>query len=236
MLKIKAITNFTLQDFPNYTACIIWFNDCNMRCQYCHNVEFLNTDDDNYFITENKILSFLKARIGLLDGVVLSGGECTLAGIDLIFFIKKIKALGFKVKIDTNGINFPLIKYLVNNRLLDFIALDYKATKAKYKFITNNNNYELFYDSLKFLINANNNHKIDLEIRTTVHIDLLNENDINVIIKNLEKLNYKGNYYIQNFRNDNKETFKKLNKQSRDLDKSKVRISKLININYRNFF
>lgn len=235
MLKISDITKFTLQDYPNHTACIIWFAGCNMRCKYCHNAEFL--EQNNNFLTEDYVISFLEKRIGLFDGVVLSGGECTICD-EFVDLVKKIKKLGFKIKIDTNGLNYDIIENIVNNKLVDFIALDFKAPSNKFNNITqiNNNLYDLFYKSLKFLIENNNKNSIDLEIRTTVHTELLQENDINNIIDILDNLKYSKMYYIQNFRNDNKETLVKLDSQKYLIDKNKIKNPLNFKIDYRNFF
>ena len=77
MLPITDITNFTFQDYPEHTACIIWCAGCNFRCPYCHNPEFI--EGEHKYIEENKVIDFLQSRIGLLEGVVFSGGECTLS-------------------------------------------------------------------------------------------------------------------------------------------------------------
>lgn len=235
MLKISDITKFTLQDYPNNTACIIWFAGCNMRCKFCHNTEFLNQNDN--FLTEDSIISFLKKRVGLFDGVVLSGGECTIN--DGIYdFIKKIKELGFKIKIDTNGLNFNIVKNLIDNKLIDFVALDFKAPIYKFTTVTQINeiDYYKFEKTLIFLVEQNNQHNIDLEIRTTVHTTLLQENDINIIIEILDKLKYQQTYYIQNFRNDNKDTLINLDKQKFLINKNKIKQPLNFKIDYRNFF
>ena len=230
MLKISDITKFTLQDYPSKTACIIWFAGCNLRCQYCHNTEFLEQDDG--FLKEEDVLKFLNKRIGLFDGVVLSGGECSLGNNEVIEFIKKIKKLGFLVKIDTNGLNYNFVEYLINNKLIDFIALDFKAMDLKFDFVTQTKNqFNTFLKTLKFVLNSD----IDREIRTTIHIDLMDENDINQIIDLLDDLKYDKTYFIQNFRNDNKETLNKLPEQSRLLDFSKIKQPKHFKIAYRNF-
>ena len=180
---------------------------------------------------EEKVLEFLKSRVGLLDGVVLSGGECTLSD-KLYDFIKKIKAMGFLIKIDTNGTNFELVSKLVNEKLIDFVALDYKAPKSKFQNIAKIDKFDIFSKTLDFLINSN----IDMEIRTTVHTKLLNENDINEIINDLENRNYKKNYYIQNFRNDNHDILdKELGEQNKIIDKNLIS-KKSFEIYFRNFF
>lgn len=227
-LPIVDITNFTFQDFPEHTACIIWFAGCNFRCPYCHNPEFIIGNLQK--IDEQKILDFLKSRIGLLDGVVLSGGECCL--FDGVYdFIKKIKEMGFLVKIDTNGTNTKLIKKLVNDKMIDFVALDYKAPKEKFKSIAGIDGFDKFDETLKFLIQSN----IDMEIRTTVHTKLLNEDDVNNIILDLENKGYNKTYHIQNFRNDNKSTLDNIGDQDRILNKELIKSSK-IKVFFRNFF
>ena len=109
---------------------------------------------------EKEVFEFLESRIGLLDGVVLSGGECTLSN-DLYDFVKKIKNMGFLVKIDTNGTNFELIKKLVDEKLVDFIALDYKAPKNKFKSISGTDLFDNFEKTLNYLIEKN----INMEVR-----------------------------------------------------------------------
>lgn len=234
MLLIKDITKFSLQEFPGYVSCIIWFATCNMKCQYCHNPELVLNNSRKFF-TKEYVMDFLKTRINLLEAVVFSGGECTNGGNEFMDLIEEIKSLGFKTKIDTNGINYTIIEKLVKKQIVDFIALDFKAPEEKFELITANKNYSIFYKSLAFLIENFNNNKIDLEIRTTVHTDLLNENDVNKIIETLEHLKYRGNYYIQNFRNDNKNTLCNLPEQKKIFNKNKIN-SDYLNINFRNFF
>ena len=185
MLKISDITKFTLQDYPENTACIIWFAGCNMRCKFCHNAEFL--EQNNGFLTEDYVLSFLKKRVGLFDGVVLSGGECTISD-GFYNFVKNIKELGFKIKIDTNGLNYDMVVKLVEEKLIDFVALDFKGPRDKFSNITQiqTNMYDVFFKTLQFLIENNNKNNVDLEIRTTVHTELLQEDDINKIINILD--------------------------------------------------
>ncbi|MDD2839972.1 MAG: anaerobic ribonucleoside-triphosphate reductase activating protein [Rickettsiales bacterium] len=228
MLPIVDITKFTFQDFPDKTACIIWFAGCNFKCPYCHNPDFIIGQHKN--VDEKEVFDFLKERKGLLDGVVLSGGECTLMN-ELYDFAKKIKDMGFLIKIDTNGTNFELVKKLVKDKVIDFVALDYKAPKNKFLSITKNDIFEVFSQTLDFLISSN----IDMEVRTTVHTKLLNENDVNMIIVDLRSRNYKKNYYIQNFRNDNGKTLEDIGNQERPFDEGSI-IKKDFGIFFRNFF
>lgn len=227
-LPIVDITSFTFQDFPGHTACIIWFAGCNFRCPYCHNPEFITGNMSK--IPEEKVFEFLKSRVGLLEGIVLSGGECCLFN-EVYDFVKKIKALGFLVKIDTNGTNTKLIKSMVNDKLIDFVALDYKAPKNKFVSIAGIDKFDDFENTLNFLIQSN----IDMEVRTTVHTSLLDENDINNIILDLENKNYNKTFHVQNFRNDNKYTLGNLGDQTRILNTQLINSNK-IKVFFRNFF
>jgi len=188
---IYDLTKFSHLDYPNQLSCIVWFSGCNMRCSYCYNADIVYAK--NGTLCFNDVLDFLKTRVGRLDGVVLSGGEATTH--DLVEFCQEIKKLGFKIKLDTNGTNYSQIKELLDNQLLDYIALDYKAPKNKFLHITKSIEYDEFSKTLNFLINSD----IDFEVRTTLHADLLNEDDINEIISDLVDRGYKNNYYIQEF-------------------------------------
>ena len=119
----------------------------------------------------------------------------------------------------------------MNDKIIDFVALDYKAPKEKFTSITGIDKFKDFEETLNFLIQSN----IDMEIRTTVHTDLLNEDDINNIILDLENRNYNKTFHIQNFRNDNKYTLGNLKNQSRILNTDLIKSNK-IKIFFRNFF
>jgi len=185
------ITPFTALDYPDHLAAIFWFAKCNMRCVYCYNKDIVFGEGK---ITEEEAIAFLQSRIGLLEAVVLSGGEATLYK-DLVAFCKKIKQLKFKIKLDTNGLNPEMIQELVENGLVDYIALDYKAPKEKYFEITKDKHFDSFSKTLNFLIQK----QFSFEVRTTVHSDLLRVEEINRIIKDLLKRGYSGTYYLQPF-------------------------------------
>ena len=159
------ITPFTALDYPDHLAAIFWFAKCNMRCVYCYNKDIVFGEGE---ITEEEAIAFLQSRVGLLEAVVLSGGEATLYS-DLEAFCKKIKQLKFKIKLDTNGLNPEMIQVLVENRLVDYISLDYKAPKEKYFEITKDKHFDSFSKTLNFLIQK----QFSFEVRTTIHSDLL---------------------------------------------------------------
>lgn len=199
---IYNITPFTLLDYPDKTACILWFAGCNMRCVYCYNPDIVFGKGK---ITFEQTLRFLKTRKNLLDGVVLSGGECTSHKHirDLLIEIKKI---GLSVKIDTNGSNPKIIKQLIQENLVDYIALDFKATKNKFNAITKSDLRNEFFEVLTHLTEK----QLPFEVRTTIHSELLTNEDVAEMTKELEDRNYTGTYYLQYFRNDT-ETIGKIN-------------------------
>lgn len=207
------ITRFTTLDFPQNLASILWFCKCNMRCPYCYNTPIVFGEGS---ITIQDALNFLKTRQNRLTGVVLSGGECTLYP-HLEKLCYEIKNLGFKIKIDTNGTNPTLIKDLVENQLVDYIALDYKAPKEKFEEITKNRNFDSFEKTLDFLIQID----FSFEARTTVHSNLLDIDDINIIIDDLYKRNYTKTYYLQNYLHV-EDTIGKIEAQNKPIDTKKI--------------
>ncbi|MBU1989268.1 anaerobic ribonucleoside-triphosphate reductase activating protein [bacterium] len=226
---IYNLTPFTLLDFPGKVACVVWFSGCGMRCGYCYNTEIV-TGHANY--TYEDALKFLQTRKGLLQGVVLCGGEPLFSFDDeMLHFIKEIKEMGFLVKLDTNGVNFKALQRLLDEKVLDFIALDFKAPKNKFQLVTKNKtySYKLFLNSLKILIK----HDTKFEVRTTVHQDLLGLDDIQNMVDVLESLNYRGDYCLQNFVESEK-NFQNLTKRHDSFDIKKI-TSENLNILYRNF-
>lgn len=134
-MLISGIQTLTLLDYPGVPACIVFTPGCNFRCGFCHNPEFVLPENIkkiyDSFIPESVFLNFLEKRRGMLDGIVVSGGEPTIQG-DLIEFINKIRELGFKVKLDTNGSNPKIIAKIINDKLVDYIAMDVKTGSSAY--------------------------------------------------------------------------------------------------------
>ncbi|MGZ3862091.1 MAG: anaerobic ribonucleoside-triphosphate reductase activating protein [Bacteroidia bacterium] len=190
---IYNITPFTLLDFHDKTACILWFAGCNMRCLYCYNPEIVLGRGSVSF---EETLKFLRSRKNLLDGVVLSGGECT-SHKEIVQFASEIKKVGMLIKVDTNGSHPEKIKELIDNGLVDYVALDFKATSGKYKGITGKPFFNRFAETYRILSGSG----ISFEVRTTLHSDLLNVADISEMAAFLAKNKYQGTYYLQNFFN-----------------------------------
>lgn len=210
---IYSLTPFTLLDYPHKSACILWFAGCNMRCLYCYNPEIVLGKGS---ITFEKILSFLHSRINLLDAVVFSGGECILHK-NIHRLIEEVKKMGFLIKIDTNGSSPQVMQGLLHENLIDYVALDFKATKSKFQDITKSDLYNSFEKTLDLILE----YQIPFEVRTTYHSDLLTEIDLSEMVSFLESKNYNGNYYIQYFKN-NITTLSKLGPSKNKIDCEKL--------------
>ena len=190
---VHSYTPFTLLDYPDKSACILWFAGCNMKCDYCYNPEIVFGKGMFSF---SEIYSFLKSRRNLLDAVVFSGGEC-LIHKDIIQFIKLVKNLGFLIKVDTNGSQPKVLEKLIKEQLIDYVALDFKGTKEKFFAITKSDFYSQFLSCFQLLQSST----VPFEIRTTYHSSLLNPEDIISMQEILLELGYDKTYYLQNFRN-----------------------------------
>ena len=188
---IYDLTKFTTTDYEGHLSCVLWFIGCNFRCLYCYNEDIVFAKKGNYSSID--ILKFLKSRVGLLDAVVLCGGEATIH--NLIPICREIKKLGFKIKLDTNGTNLRLIKELIDLKLIDYIAFDFKALEDNFFKIIQSYAYKKVIETLRYLIKID----FDFELRTTINTNLLDEKDINEMINIISNLGYKKTYYLQNF-------------------------------------
>lgn len=228
-LPIYSVTPFTMLDFPERTACIVWFSGCNMRCPYCHNPGLVKGKGRG---DVDEVMAFLEKRKGKLDGVVLTGGEASVYP-GLPDFIRDIKALGFDVKLDTNGLRPDIIERFLDEGFLDYIALDYKSPPAKFKAVTGVDKFEDFEKTLSLLCSQS---KINFELRTTVHTSLMDEKDVAEIIEDIGNRGYSGTYYVQNFIDDNdRPTLGMIEEQKRVLDISALPKPKGFKIDFRNF-
>jgi len=176
-MKIGGFQRFSLIDYPGKISAIIFTQGCNFRCPYCHNPELVDPKLFTSALDEDLIFSFLRKRVGKLDGVVITGGEPLLQH-DLIEFIKKVKEMGYLVKLDTNGSYPEKLERLLD--LIDYIAMDIKAPLEKYHDVVRADVCtEKIMESITMILNGN----IDYEFRTTVVKDLLTEDDLICIAK-----------------------------------------------------
>jgi pyruvate formate lyase activating enzyme len=191
MKALYDITPFTLLDFPDTPAAIFWFAGCNLRCSYCYNPDIVFGTAS---IDEAQALAFLRRRQGLLEGVVLSGGECTMYP-NLLSFCHTIKELGFEIKIDTNAMRPDVLGILLDNYLIDYVALDYKAPEAKMIEMCEAGSEKRFWESFERVKKS----KVRFEVRTTYHSDLLSIEDIVSMEKQLRERGYENEYFLQLF-------------------------------------
>ena len=190
---IGGLQKTTLLDFPNHVACIIFTKGCNFRCPFCQNSTLIGINHEDE-IDEEYIFDYLIKRQGILDGVVITGGEPTVQK-DLKEFIKKIRKLGYKVKLDTNGYNPVVLKELIDENLLDYVAMDIKQTVEKYHIVAGKMiNTDFILESIKILEESNVNH----EFRTTI---IKEYHTIDDIIEITSYFNKDTPYYLQNFKN-----------------------------------
>jgi pyruvate formate lyase activating enzyme len=188
------ITPFTMLDYPGETACIAWFAGCNLRCVYCHNPDIVEGRGEKEV---DELLAFLQKRAGFLSGVVFSGGEATYFP-GLADLMRQAKELGYKIKLDTNGARPDVLADLLREGLLDYVALDYKCLPESAAAITGTDKFtEAFHESLKLLIAASKK-SLGFEARTTFHPDLMTVDELGRMIAELDRLGYRGTYYIQN--------------------------------------
>ncbi len=161
-MKIAGIVKSTLVDYPGVLACTLFVPGCNYNCFYCHNRELLT--GEHPVVGEEEVWTFLNRRKSNLEGVVITGGEPTLWP-DLIPFIRNVKALGYRVKLDTNGSNPDIMAKVLSEGLIDYAAVDYKAPLSKYREIGGGE-----ADGLLVLqtIDVLTSSGIDFEVRTTV--------------------------------------------------------------------
>ena len=161
-MRIGGIQKISLIDFPGKVSTVIFTQGCNFRCEFCHNPSLVLPEMFNHVIDDGEVLSFLESRKGLIDGVVLSGGEPTIQA-DLCQFIEKTKKMGFLIKLDTNGTNPDVLSDLYSKNLLDYVAMDIKHTLGKYSTIVGKNtDIQKIQQSISIIMNSG----VDYEFRT----------------------------------------------------------------------
>ncbi|MFA5748265.1 MAG: anaerobic ribonucleoside-triphosphate reductase activating protein [Candidatus Absconditabacterales bacterium] len=198
-MKIAGIQKSTIIDYPGKMACVIFTQGCNFRCSFCHNPECVLPEKimlfQNHLIPEESVFNFLKTRIGLLDGVSICGGEPTLHS-DLYDFAKKIKDMGFAVKLDTNGRDYLIIKRLIQDGILDYLAVDLKHNIYSYEQIIGVKEKPEFFYNFQKILTLLLESNIDYEYRTTVVKGLHTLGDVENMAQYIRGAK---NYYLQNY-------------------------------------
>ncbi len=192
-MKIGGIQKTSLIDYPDRVCAVFFASGCNFRCPYCYNPEIVF--NKTKLIQEKYIKSFLKKRKNYLDAILLSGGEITIQP-DFVDFVKKIKSYGYLIGIETNGSNPDAIKELIDNKLIDFIAMDIKSDLETYEKAAGvKPDKEKIKKSVELIKNSN----INYEFRTTIVPELFDEETAIKIGKWLKK---SKRYVLQQFRNE----------------------------------
>ena len=189
-MNIVGLQKVSLLNYPGLVSATIYVNGCNFRCPFCHNSSIVKCEYEE--LSEEQVFEYLIERKKMLDGVCVSGGEPTTQK-NLKEFILKLKDMGFKVKLDTNGYNPKVLNELLKSKCLDYVAMDIKNSDEKYtKTAGVNINMDMINESIRLIMNSN----IDYEFRTTVVEELHELTDIEFIAK---KLAGAKAYFIQNF-------------------------------------
>ncbi len=193
-MKIAGYEKISVQDYPDHISCIIFTQGCNMKCPFCQNSTLIPIDsDDENLISEDEILSYLRKRKNLINGITISGGEPTVQP-DLKDFITKVKECGVDVKLDTNGMNYKILKELIEEKLIDYVAMDIKNSMDKYEMTSGVK--KILTDNILKSIELLKQNKVDYEFRTTI----INEHHTLQDIYDIIKLVGDSKYYLQNFK------------------------------------
>ena len=193
-MRIYGMEKLSLVDYDGKVATTLFTGSCNFRCGFCHNSPLVLDFKNLPTINEEEIFSYLKKRVGILEGVCISGGEPTLEK-DLASFIEKIKGLGYSVKLDTNGTNPEIVKSLINNGLIDYLAMDIKNDRENYSKIIGFDSYDTkqVENTVDFLLNG----KFPYEFRTTLIKEFHTQENIAKIGEWIKGAN---KYFLQKFK------------------------------------
>ena len=200
-MQIQGLQKLTLLDYPEKVAATVFTTGCNFRCPFCHNASLVMDVDARYDIPTGEVMSFLKKRKNVLEGVCISGGEPLLQP-DLEDFIKEVKSLGYLVKLDTNGSNLKKLQNLVEKSLIDYVAMDIKNAPSKYVVTiglekdTKNDCSEEVMSQILATVDYLKSGVVPYEFRTTVVREFHNREDLEVIGQWLEGAE---KYYLQEF-------------------------------------
>lgn len=177
-MLILGLQKTSLLDYPHLVASTVFTGGCNFKCPYCHNKDLVLNPNLVPSFSVDDILNHLEKKKKILDGVCITGGEPTLQP-DLKDFITKIKSLDLKVKLDTNGTNPTILSELIEDKLIDYVAMDIKAPLEKYNIVANSCTLDLgkIEESVAILKNCS----IDYEFRTTIAKELLSFDDMKSI-------------------------------------------------------
>lgn len=193
-MNIRGLFKTSLVDYPGRVSAVIFTGGCNLRCGYCHNPDLAANSDKLEKIDDEEVFSFLNKRRGLLDGVTVSGGEPTLDK-GLFDFLRRVKGMGFLVKLDTNGFSPSVVERCISEALLDYIAVDLKTSPAKYSMLTNR---DVDFKQIVATLDIIRSSGTDYETRTTCVPGFVTIEDIKLIGEAAGRVK---NWYLQQFVN-----------------------------------
>lgn len=194
-MEISGFEKMTLTDYPGSVAAIVFTQGCNFKCPFCHNSDLIYFK--NGVIDENEVLDYLGKRKKMLDGVVITGGEPTIQK-DLIGFLNKVKDLGLKVKLDTNGAKPEILQKIIDLNLVDYIAMDIKSSQNNYSEVSG---VKVDINKIRESISIIKKSKLDFEFRTTV---VKNYHNYESLLEICEYVGKDVKYYLQNFENSSR--------------------------------
>ncbi|MCH1984422.1 anaerobic ribonucleoside-triphosphate reductase activating protein [Ruminococcus sp. OA3] len=193
-MRIHGFNKLTLLDYPGKVGCTVFVGNCNFRCPFCHNAGLVISPENEPVLDEEEVLSVLKKRQGILEGVCITGGEPTLSG-DLGEFLVKIKRLDYPIKLDTNGYKPQTLKELTEEKLIDYVAMDIKNSRQKYALTTGVSQIDIsrIEESVSYLMKSS----LEYEFRTTVTRELHQISDFVAIGEWLKGC---SRYFLQAYR------------------------------------
>jgi len=192
-MRIGGFQKTSLLDYPEHISAIVWTVGCNFRCPFCYNTELVNRNAEEF--SQEEIFSYLKKRKDMLEALVISGGE-PLQHDDIEQFCKKVKDIGYKIKIDTNGTFPDKLQNLIDKKLVDYVSMDVKAPVEKYDKLAGR---KVDISKIKKTIKIIQDSNIDYEFKTTYVPDLLKKEDIANIA---DWLKGSKKFYLQQYKND----------------------------------
>jgi pyruvate formate lyase activating enzyme len=192
-MKVYGLQKLTLLDYPEKVACTVFTGGCNLRCPFCHNASLVTRAEDAVEFSADELFSYLKKRRGLLDGVCVTGGEPLLQS-DLPDFLGRLRALGYCIKLDTNGCFPDRLKNIVRLGLTDYVAMDVKSSPEHYAEAVGISGFSgsAVRQSMDFLLEG----RVDYEFRTTVVKGL---HSAEILRETAESIRGAKRYFLQKF-------------------------------------
>ncbi len=193
-MKINGYEKFSMVDFEGKICCTVFTGGCNMRCPFCHNGALVIGDVKSGQIDDAEVMDYLKKRKGLVDAVSVTGGEATLQP-DLADFLRRVKDLGYITKLDTNGLRPDVLRNLLSDGLVDYVAMDVKNSPEKYEFTTGLKSVDL--DKINLSMRIIKDSGVNHEYRTTIIKEFHTAEDM---MKIADWISGAKAYYMQNYK------------------------------------